>query len=118
MTALRTRRSPLRALAHLALAFALLAGWTAGLLHPLKHVDKQGELVHLAGLQSGGDKQPAPGAADPLCAVLAGLAACLVDSSGTAAERHAGVRVVAASLAGHLPAAAPPFLAQAPPTAL
>jgi hypothetical protein len=34
-------------LARLFLVVALLAGWQSALVHPLSHVDEQGQLVHL-----------------------------------------------------------------------
>jgi hypothetical protein len=58
-------------LARLLLVVALLAGWQAALLHPLEHVDGQGELVH-AGHEEG---SPAD-RAENLCDALAALTAC------------------------------------------
>jgi hypothetical protein len=43
----------LRFSARLFLIVALLAGWQAALLHPIKHVDSAGNLVH----SSGGDSR-------------------------------------------------------------
>jgi len=108
----------LRTAARLALVLALLSGWSAGLLHPFKHVDADGRLVHLAGVPAGGDSQPASPATDKLCDVLAGLTACLPGAAATIADL-AGADPAAAHFAGEpRPAATPPFFAQGPPTLL
>lgn len=106
-----------RATLVLTLLSALISGWNAGLLHPFKHVDENGRLVHLAGAPVG-DSQPASPATDKLCDVLAGLAACLPGATSVVAEL-AGTQFVACDFAGEPRAAdAPPFLSQGPPTLL
>ena len=100
-------------LARLLLIVALLAGWQAALLHPIKHVDERGALVHL------GDADGKHGTAkgelcDVLSTLTAGAAVVLAvfdyeDSTGPVsfAPRFEPRR-----------AQAPPFLSQGPPTLL
>ena len=100
----------------LLLALALLAGWQAALVHPLKHVDGQGLYVHLGISHSPGTPSSSP---DDLCDVIAALTACVAaanlacapgcDGDASASWRDARLR---------LAAAAPPFLSQGPPASL
>lgn len=102
----------LRRLARLALVLVLLSGWNAGLLHPLKHTDEAGRLVHLHG---GGN--PAGTAADKLCDVLGGLP-CLPAVSPSGAPDLASRPVPDASVTIVSGGEAPPFFAQGPPALL
>jgi hypothetical protein len=94
---------------------ALLAAWQSALLHPLQHLDKQGQLVHLGSAKPIGDKQ---GSSDPsqLCDALAGLSdSCAGDGNVAFPNLSSEYRPIF-DRAGVPPASArPPFLAQAPP---
>jgi len=107
-------QATLRTAARLALVLALLSGWSAGLLHPFKHVDADGRLVHLSGVPAGGDSQPASPAADQLCDVLAGLSACLPGTVAALADLSAAQPAAVPFAREPRPAAAPPFFAQGP----
>ena len=113
-------QATLRTAARLALVLALLSGWSAGLLHPFKHVDADGRLVHLAGAPagSGGDTQPASPTADKLCDVLAGLAAVLPGAHGGVFHPQGTQAICVAAEGEPRPASPPPFFAQGPPTLL
>jgi hypothetical protein len=111
-------QATLRTAARLALVLALLSGWSAGLLHPFKHVDEAGRLVHLAGTAGSSDGQPGSPAADKLCDVLAGLAACLPGSAASFATPGGTHGAVFHTVGELRPAGAPPFFAQGPPTLL
>jgi hypothetical protein len=111
-------QAALRTAARLTLVLALLSGWSAGLLHPFEHVDADGRLVHLFGVSAGGDRQPAAPAADKLCDVLAGLAACLPGTAASVPDFGAAQPVAGDFADEPFAAAAPPFFAQGPPTLL
>jgi hypothetical protein len=102
----------LRRLARLVLVLVLLSGWTAGLLHPLKHTDEAGRLVHLHG---GGN--PAGAAADKLCDVLGALP-CLPADSPPSAQDLGSRALTDASATFTSGGEAPPFFAQGPPALL
>ncbi len=62
------------------LAVCLLAGWQSAALHPLRHVDENGRLVHLSDSHPKPDKRSSSDPASKLCNALAALTAC-VDSA-------------------------------------
>lgn len=103
-------------LARLLLALALLAGWQLALVHPLKHFDSRGNYVHLG---DGHSHERKSGSSDGLCDAIAALAAC-------APEAPAGLPPLGGTHSSpvwgdfglRVGAAAPPFLAQGPPTLL
>ena len=104
---------PLR-LARLLLALALLAGWQAALLHPLQHLDDNGQYVH-----PGGDSGKSKPAKLLACDTLAALAACLPQMPAALSPLccpHDSPPSRGRSL--WLAAAAPPFLSQGPPASL
>jgi hypothetical protein len=103
-------------LARLLLALALLAGWQAALVHPLKHLDAQGGYVHLGAADS---KDGKSGRADGLCDAIAALATCAA-SAGTkiAPPCCRDASPAARDGALRLAAASPPFLSQGPPASL
>lgn len=103
-------------LARLLLALALLAGWQAALIHPLKHFDAQGGYVHLGAAPS---KDGKSSRADSLCDVISALAACVAPAgSGIAPPCCRDASPIAFDAALRLAAAAPPFLSQGPPASL
>ena len=92
----------------LVLVAALLFGWQSALVHPLSHVDEQGQLVHLGSKSS----------ADASCDTLAALTACAPQASLPVAV-SAALYLPPVHLAGTpRAAAAPPFLSQGPPAAV
>jgi len=75
MSSRRSRSGAIRSLAlQLALAAVLLLAWQGALLHPLKHHDRAGGFVHLAGSIPDPDKE---GGASAQCDALAAVAACV-----------------------------------------
>jgi hypothetical protein len=95
-------------LARLFLVVALLAGWQSALVHPLSHVDEQGQLVHLGSKSS----------SDASCDVLAALTAC-APQTGASLPVPASSYVFPVHFAGAPRVAAPPpFLSQGPPAAV
>ena len=89
------------------LVLALLAGWQNALVHPLSHVDAQGQLVHL------GDGSKT--SSDLSCDVVAALAACAPQASPALPVAPTST-VLFIDLAGTpRTAAPPPFLSQGPP---
>jgi hypothetical protein len=103
-------------LARLVLALALLAGWQLALVHPLKHLDAQGEYVHLG---DGHSHDRKPGSADGLCDAIAALAACAPEAAAAQPPCCSGLEAAdSRDFAARLSAAAPPFLSQGPPVLL
>lgn len=101
----------------LVLALALLAAWQSALVHPLRHLDSQGDFVHLAGgVKNQGDKN---NGSKPLCEAIAAVAAC-VGASGEAATvvPHDAASVVAFLTIQPRGASAPAYRSQAPPALL
>ena len=101
-------------LARLLLALALLAGWQAALLHPLQHLDENGQYVHL-----GGDSGKGKPAKLLDCDTLAALAACLPEMPAGLSPlgcQHDSPPSSDQSL--RLAATAPPYLSQGPPASL
>jgi hypothetical protein len=96
------------------LCLVLLAGWQSALVHPLTHVDKNGNYVHLS------DGQPKPKKSDSsgLCDVLAALAACVAGTAMVLVAVSMAQDIPQRLPAGRLTAAAPPFLSQGPPAVL
>ena len=97
-------------LARVALAFALLAGWQAALLHPLEHVDSHGALVH-----AGQDHQKTPG---ELCDQLNALTACAPAAAVALAVAEVFQEFPLQRSGAPRVAEALPFLSQGPPTLL
>ena len=96
-------------LARIALAAALVLAGTTALLHPLTHVDSQGNLVHVPG------KDKTPG---KLCDALAALAACVPDAPANFSVADSFEKPVVLPQAAPRLAEAPPFLSQGPPALL
>lgn len=97
-----------------ALAVALLAAWQNALVHPIEHVDEAGGFVHLTGGHDG--EQRNGNAPDPLCDVVAAVAACVNGFSGFVFAVPQGAVAPIARRAGEVHSA--PRLAyrsQAPP---
>jgi hypothetical protein len=92
-------------LARVFLVVALLAGWQAALLHPLRHAD-DGRLVHLGG-------KPSEKSAD--CDALAALAACAPQAALAFALPAPGRADPVSPPTERRRAQPPPFLAQGPP---
>jgi hypothetical protein len=102
----------LRFSARLFLIVALLAGWQAALLHPIKHVDSAGNLVH----SSGGDSRQS---GSLLCDALAALTACAPGATSPvfATAPPADLSPPPQANAPRI-AEAPPFLSQGPPASV
>lgn len=96
-------------LARVLIVVALLAGWQAALLHPLKHVDEHGALIHLGGEPSG---------ASELCDALAALTACAPEAHQRFEPPSAGRATGLSSITEGRRAGVPPFFAQGPPAGL
>ena len=95
----------------LLLVLALVTGWQAALLHPITHVDTDGELVHRHDGHSPGDGE--------LCDVLAALTACAPDlSQPFTASAQVGDAVQFWRNGAPRTADALPFHSQGPPAAL
>jgi hypothetical protein len=96
------------------LCLALLAGWQSALVHPLTHVDKNGDYVHLT------DGQPKPKKSDSsgLCDVLAALAACAPSVAAVFIPVSDSQAVFNLLAAAPRLAEPPPFLSQGPPLVL
>jgi hypothetical protein len=96
----------------------LLAVWQGALLHPLKHRDQGGRLVHLAAVHSTdpGSQGSTGNASDKLCDALAALGAC-AGAAGSAPLAGAGAEAPGFRLrpAPRAPEARP-YSAQAPPS--
>ena len=110
----------LRRLALALLAVALFAGWQEALLHPLEHVDEDGELVHVAHDRShshDGDENPSD-PSDKLCSALAALTACAPEAPARGFDPDLGDVTFLSQYGPPRAAEAPPFLAQAPPALL
>ena len=104
-------------LAHIVLLVALLAGWQSALLHPIDHVDQQGQFVHPTHDHSDTGRNSDSSA--QLCDALAALTACVFAATSTfAVDPSAEIALALRGLGPLLVAAAPPFFAQAPPTLL
>ena len=107
----------LQRLLRLVLALALLAAWQVALVHPLKHSNAQGGLVHFAGAQHGsGESNSAPNA---LCDAIAAVAACVGGANHTVVAAPCGADAIPLLLSEAPPSA--PTLAyrsQAPPALL
>ena len=101
-------------LARVFLALALLAAWQGALLHPLKHVDPAGALVHVGGGHAGGQG----GSPDGLCDALAALTACAPGSQQVLVAPDPADSPISISYGALRQAEAPPFLAQGPPKLL
>ena len=99
-------------LARVFLVIALLAGWQAALQHPIEHVDKLGEFVHLYS----GHSHDGSGT-EPLCDALAALTACAADAQVFLNGEYADYQVPSHSPDAPRVAQAPPFLSQGPPIA-
>lgn len=100
----------LRRFARALLAFALIAGWQAALLHPIQHVDKFGALVH-AGERSGSTTEL-------LCDKLAALTACVPEAPALYAAAPPHLPLIEVLQDAPRIAQAPPFLSQGPPSLL
>jgi hypothetical protein len=105
----------LRPFLRLFLVVALLASWQAALQHPIEHVDRLGEFVHL----HGGTSQEDGSESGPLCDALAALTACAPDSKPPLAG-SGRVDHFPPAWAGDAPrvAEALPFLSQGPPASV
>jgi hypothetical protein len=109
MTALR------RCAARLFLALAFLAGSQAALLHPLAHLDRNGEFVHLHGGHSDENRSES----GPLCDALAALGACApVAAAALPAFQQPDNSLPTPVVGAPRVAEAPPFLAQGPPASV
>lgn len=100
-------------------AVALLAAWQACLLHPLAHVDEQGQFVHLNGADGGDTRGENDHDGDPSDRLGDSLAALIACAAGTPQllrpeqlEHHA---TASAFQGAPRVAQAPPFLSHAPP---
>lgn len=96
------------------LAVILLAAWQAALQHPIEHVDKLGELIHVH------DGRSHPGSdSQPLCDLLDSLTACAPDAPFLAGGAEA-FAPVSPTTPGRAPrtADAPPFFSQGPPASV
>ncbi len=96
----------------LLLTVALLAAWQSALLHPLKHVDRAGALVHVPGQDHG------KGKSEPLCDAIAAVAACVSGSQPLALAAAVVSDPVAASAGENAAAPRLAYRSQAPPTLL
>ena len=105
-------------LARLALAAVLLAAWQAALQHPIEHVDRLGEFVHVHSGHAHDDGHSDEPDARPLCDLLAALTACAAQAgiafAGSLSEYKAPEYPVSAPRL----AEAPPFLSQGPPASV
>ena len=101
----------------LVVALALLAAWQSALVHPLRHVDANGEYVHLAGgAKNQGDKS---NGSKPLCEAIAAVAVCIGASAEAASFVPRGVASIVATLSISLRGApALAYRSQAPPALL
>jgi hypothetical protein len=92
------------------LALALLAGWQAALEHPIEHVDKHGEFVHLHD-----DGHSHEGESGPLCDALAALTACAAETLAVLGQVEPHYEPLFHPISAPRVAEAPPFLSQGPP---
>jgi hypothetical protein len=97
-------------LARLFLVVALLAGWQSAIVHPLSHVDGQGQLVHLGE----GSKH----SSNASCDVLAALTACAPIASAIIAVPPPAYESPVHHVGAPRAAEAPPFHSQGPPAVL
>lgn len=105
----------LRRCARLFVALAFLAGSRTALLHPLEHLGKHGEFVHLNGSHS--DKNQSESA--PLCDALAALTACApVATAALPAFQQPDNSLPTLFAGAPRVAEAPPFLSQGPPASV
>lgn len=104
-------------LARAFLAVTLLAAWQVALLHPLQHVDSNGDLVHVSDARSPGS-DPSSEPSDNLCDALGALGACASGTTGTLTLPSLVYETLLQVAAAPRRAQQPPFLAQAPPILL
>ena len=106
----------LRRLLRLLLAAALLAAWQGALLHPIEHIDRAGQLVHVAGTTHDPNEDGGPSA---LCDAIAAVAGCVGEGPKQLIVPPAGGESVAIAAAGE-PRGSPPryYSSRAPPSLL
>ena len=101
-------------LARVFLVVALLAGWQAALQHPIEHVDRLGEFVHV---HSGHSHEGEPEGRS-LCDLLAALTACAAPTQAIFGHLQSDYESPAYPSSAPRLAEAPPFLSQGPPASV
>lgn len=103
---------------NLLLAFALLCGWQAALLHPLQHVGGDGELIHVEDGRHGAPAGKDDGAQHLGCDALGALASCVGGGTSMAPPGEPAFIAVDATAAPVAEPCAPVvYPSQAPPLA-
>lgn len=102
-------------LARLSLAAVLLAAWQAALQHPIEHVDKLGEFVHVHSGHADDDGHSDEPDSGSLCDLLAALTACAAQAGIAFAGAFSQYKAPEYPVSAPRVAEAPPFLSQGPP---